>query len=118
MLGVHLKNLEFFAYHGVYPEEKILGNTFRVNASVWLNDPGEVVNRLEDCVNYELLFALIKERMDRPEPLLETLVMELAAVMLERFDAIRKVFIQIEKVNPPIEKYKGGIAVSYEKERL
>jgi len=84
---------------------------------VWLSDPGEVVNRLEDCVNYELLFALIKERMDRPEPLLETLVMQIAEAMLGQFKAIQKVLVEIEKVNPPIEKYKGGIAVSYEKER-
>ena len=117
MLGIHLKNLEFFAHHGVYPEEKVLGNTFRVNASVWLSNPGSVVNRLEDCINYEDLFAIIKGRMEKPEPLLETLVMQIAETMLGQFEAIQKVFVQIEKVNPPIEKYKGGIAVSYEKER-
>lgn len=117
MLGIHLRNLEFFAYHGVYPEEKVLGNTFRVNAFVWMSDPGRVIDQLEDCVNYEALFAIIRGRMEKPEPLLETLVMQIAEAMLGQFKAIQKVFVEIEKVNPPIEKYKGGIAVSYEKKR-
>ena len=35
MLSIHLKNLIFKAYHGIYEEEKIQGNIFEVNIAIY-----------------------------------------------------------------------------------
>jgi dihydroneopterin aldolase len=36
---IYLQGMEFHAFHGVYPEEKKLGNRFRVEIRMWLNVP-------------------------------------------------------------------------------
>jgi dihydroneopterin aldolase len=34
LLTIHLNNLLFHAYHGLYEEEQILGNNFEVNITI------------------------------------------------------------------------------------
>lgn len=46
-------------------------------------------------------------------PLLETLVMDIAAQILAQFQQAEAVFISIKKLQPPIANFNGSVGVSY-----
>lgn len=112
MLTISLNDLRFFGYHGVYPEERIIGNEFIVNCRVEIEEPVEVT--LETTVNYQLLFDLIKNNMQTPEPLLETICVKTGKQILATFPQVHFVSISIKKNNPPINSFSGSAEVCWE----
>jgi 7,8-dihydroneopterin aldolase/epimerase/oxygenase len=117
MLTIYLKDLKFRAFHGVYKEEQIVGGDFIVNLQVSYASEIGVIADLDTTVNYELLYVLLKQEMEIPSPLIETVAMKVAHKALEQFEKIVRVKISIEKCNPPIEKLEGSVMISYEADR-
>jgi dihydroneopterin aldolase len=115
MFTINLHNLIFHAFHGVYEEEKILGNTFEVNASVSFN-PDEPVTHLHQTINYVTIFEIIKQRMQVATPLLETLVQDLTGEIKKTDDRIKSVSVSVEKKNPPMSNMEGSVSVQYKKD--
>jgi 7,8-dihydroneopterin aldolase/epimerase/oxygenase len=114
MLAIHLKDLHFFAHHGVHPEETLLGNSFIVNLHLHYEPLPEVVVNLADTIDYAQVFSMVAERMQRPTPLLETIAMALCYEVMERFEQVQRVFVSIEKSQPPIVGLQGGVVVSFQ----
>lgn len=112
MLTIHLHNLLFHSFHGMYKEEKILGNDFEVNVDVKIKVQ-ENITKLRQSVDYVSLYSIIKEVMDRPTPLLEKLVQDLAEKIRLLDEKIEGVSISIKKLNPPIGNLQGTVGVSY-----
>jgi 7,8-dihydroneopterin aldolase/epimerase/oxygenase len=116
MMTIHLHELSFFARHGVHEEERILGNDFMVNADVQYATPATVIQTLEETIDYVVLYDLIHARMQEPTPLLETVAMEMAAAMKQRFPRIRHLLIEIYKVAAPVENFQGRLGIRYEQD--
>lgn len=116
MFTINLNNLVFHAFHGVYEEERLLGNEFVLQVGIVL-DGDEPVNSLQQTTNYVAVYELIKLRMQQPTPLLETLAQEMADTVLAYDNRIKSVSISIEKKNPPISQMQGSVSVVYEKGR-
>ncbi len=115
MLTIHLNNLQFHSFHGVYEEERILGNNYEVNVS--LDIAGDApVNDLDQTVNYESVYAIIAERMKVPTALLETVAQDLAQLIQSACPGIRSVNVHIEKKFPPLTAFRGSVGVTYKKE--
>jgi len=112
MLTIHLHNLLFHSFHGMYKEEKILGNDFEVSVDVSIKAQ-ENITKLRQSVDYVSLYSIIKEVMDQPTPLLEKLVQELAEKIRLLDEKIEGVSISIKKLNPPIGNLQGTVGVSY-----
>lgn len=117
MLSIHLHNIIFFAHHGIYKEEKILGNEFELNLTIKHSPNRLPVKHLEDTVDYITVFELVKKRMAIPTPLLETLVTEIAQQILAQFSLAEAVFISIKKLHPPVSQLNGSVGVSFELNR-
>lgn len=114
MLTIGLKDVKFRAYHGVYAPEQITGGLFILNLSVEYDPGKKVVNQLEETLNYEVLFRMAKEAMEKQVPLLEEVVMDLTAQIFTEFVNAEQVSISIEKCNPPIERLNGSVFVKYD----
>lgn len=115
MFTINLNNLTFHAFHGVHEEEKILGNSFAVNASLSF-ETGEQITTLDQTVNYTAVYEIIKQRMQKAYPLLETLVQDLVED-IHKFDSrIISITVSVEKKNPPIPNMEGSVSVSYKKD--
>lgn len=115
MFTIHLKNLKFFCFHGLYEEERILGNEYEVNVQVSFTDI-EQVTQINQTINYVKIFEKIKQRMENPAALLETLAQDLAKNIYSLDNRIKSISINIKKVNPPIAGFEGTVEVSLKKE--
>ncbi len=111
MFTIHLNNLNFFAYHGLYKEEKVLGAEFEVNAAIVIAAE-EKITELKQTVNYVSVYNMIKKRMAIATPLLETLAQELIEEIYQSDKRIESISISIKKIHPPLTNFTGNVSVS------
>ena len=104
MIGrIVLEGLEFHAFHGVYPHERESGNFFEVDIAVETDfSKAAATDELLGTVNYETLFKIVKDEMEQPSKLLETVAEKVANDVLEVFPNVVSVEFRISKLNPPI----------------
>lgn len=110
---ISLNDLEFYAYHGVMPEEKTLGNRYRVNVSIIVPVPKEMdKDNLQQTVSYVDIYEIVKEEMYKPVNLLETLSWKIVLSIQHKFPEVRSGKVKIEKLTPPIEGIIGSASVT------
>ncbi|MFI5133679.1 MAG: dihydroneopterin aldolase [Chitinophagales bacterium] len=115
LIKIELNQLHFFAYHGLYAEEKKIGAEFEVSLEVSF-PPADKITALDETVNYEKLYLLLKKEMQKPRDLLETLAMEIVQAMHLSFSQIKKIDIVITKLQVPVIGFTGNVGVRYIKE--
>ncbi len=116
MLSIHLNNVFFFAYHGLYDHEKLNGNNFEVNLTVKYQ-PAKLITNIYETINYVAIYEILNARMQVATPLLETLVMDIANQILAQFPLAEDINISIKKMQPPIANFDGSVGVSYSLKR-
>jgi len=100
---VGLEGLELHAFHGVYPHERESGNWFEIDLSVETDfEQAAEDDELEETVNYETLFRIVKQEMEVPSKLLETVAKKIVDAVLATFPEVKSVDFKISKINPPI----------------
>ncbi|MCX6202947.1 MAG: dihydroneopterin aldolase [Bacteroidetes bacterium] len=117
LMRISLDKLVFFGYHGLYAEEKKLGNTYIVDITIDFIPKQSVINHLDQTIDYVQVYALVKKWMEIPTPLLETLVGNMAEDILSEQPLAEKVMVKITKGHLPISQFEGTASVSIEKSR-
>jgi dihydroneopterin aldolase len=120
MIGrVSLTGLEFHAYHGIYPHERSSGNKFEVDVEVETEFSASAFqDDLTGTVDYEDLYKVIKDEMEKPSKLLETVGHAIAVKTLETFPNALSVAVNISTFNPPIGGVCKKATVSVSRNRL
>jgi len=116
LITINLQNLIFFGRHGIYEEEKSLGNEFELNLAISFVSNERIIGDINHTINYEAVYELVKQEMGKPTLLLESLVTRITENLYSFFPGIKKITISIFKLHPPIEGFSGKVGVSYEKE--
>jgi len=114
---VSLLDARFFAYHGYYPEEQVLGNEFFVDIDVTFIHPTAMEDRLGQTVNYEVLYQIARSAMQHPRKLLETVAADILNETLARFPFATSVRVAIRKSHPPFGGDRASAKVSLYRER-
>jgi dihydroneopterin aldolase len=99
-----IEEMEFYAFHGHYQEEQIVGNRFLVDLELKtdLSAPAESDN-LKDAVNYQKAYQIIKNEMRRTKSnLLENIGKRILAALFTEMKGIEKATIRVRKLNPPM----------------
>lgn len=110
MIKVSLHGAEFFAHHGFYPEEQILGNKFVINIDVeFITNADMTGDHIADTVNYEQLYTIVEEEMRHTRKLLEAVAQAIADRVRDAYPYIEKISVELRKLNPPL---KGLVAYS------
>lgn len=106
--SIQLHNLEFYAYHGLLPQERVVGGHYRVDVEFSLTPPLRALTEdvIDDTVNYAEVYALIRQQMEQPVNLLEHLAHRITKGLYAQFPQIQTVKLSVTKVTPPI----SGIA--------
>lgn len=103
-----LTGLEFFSFHGLYAEEKVLGAKFLVDISVEC-EIDKPISSLEEAVNYEIIYNTVKGQMAVAEDLLETVAQKIIDILKKEFSQAKRVEVTIHKPNPA-GTFKSGVA--------
>jgi len=117
MFTIHLQQLRFTGFHGLYPYEKKLGNQFEVNVSILVDRAFSEVSTDTPPVDYVNAYETIKECMDIPTPLLENLALTIVSKLLHQFPAAHKIHISLFKLHPPIPQFEGKVGVEFDVDR-
>jgi dihydroneopterin aldolase len=116
-MRISLNKLLFVGYHGLYPEEKKLGNNYSVEIDIDFTPKQGVIDQLDQTIDYVHVYAIVKKWMEIPTPLLETLVGKIADDILSAQTLANKVFVKITKLHLPISSFEGNVSVKIEKSR-
>lgn len=104
MALVVLEGMHFHAYHGVYPEERVLGTEYIVNVEINTGiAAASKSDKLEDAaINYETVYQICMAEMAQPRNLLETVVSSIIYRLKRQFSQMKGVKVQVRKLQPPI----------------
>lgn len=112
---IELKNLRFFAEHGMYQEESKVGNQFEVDMSIGCKSPKKIITSIDQTINYVEVYRIIQEEFNVRKYLLETCAMQIADKLQIQFPEIEQLTISIRKLNPPITNFSGSVSITYTK---
>jgi len=100
---IQIENMEFYAYHGHYREEQIVGNRFLVDLSLEA-DTGKPAasDNLKDAVNYQRAYEIVKQEMGRKSHLLEHIASRILDALYRELPGIEKATVKVSKMNPPV----------------
>ncbi len=95
--------MQFYAYHGCFEEEQIIGNKFLVNfwAEADLSIPART-DDINDALNYQEVYNIIKGEMEIKSHLLENVARRILDAVKKAFPYIIDAQVQIDKLNPPL----------------
>ncbi|MGD6819108.1 dihydroneopterin aldolase [Metabacillus sp. 84] len=116
---IYVSGMEFYGYHGVYPEENKLGQRFRADLVIEqdLRKAGET-DELEHTVNYADLYKICKRVIEgEPKKLVESLAERIASDVLNDFPDVQSVTIKLIKPDPPIPGHYEHVAVEISRGR-
>lgn len=112
-----LENLKIYAFHGVLPEEKIIGTTFilnvEVHADLW---KATETDDLQDTINYAAINDILHAEMAIPSQLLEHVIGRIFKKLQVSFPQITFIKIKLTKTNPPMRGEMDGVSVEMAKE--
>ena len=115
-LQTALEGLEFYAYHGLYAFEKEKGAEFLVDVIITEEvEDTNPLNEINQVINYEEIFTIVKEEMeirrDLIEDLAKTIIMRIKGLLANREVALK---VKITKPNPGGLFGSGAASVSLE----
>jgi dihydroneopterin aldolase len=116
---IELEGMEFRAHHGCFKEERIIGNSFIVYFSFEADSSeAEQTDNLEKTVNYQTVYNLIKDEMEKPSHLLEHVSRRIMDKVTSQFPSITKAKVKVSKLNPAMGGKLGCISVTVDFTKL
>ena len=109
---VFLKNVRFRAFHGVLPQERLVGGDFLLNLRVgYPIEKAMESDEVEDTLNYAALFDQVRQEMNKPSQLLEHVAGRIVKTIMEAFPAVTSVDLELTKLNPPMGADSDGAGI-------
>jgi|SRR5690554_378261 dihydroneopterin aldolase len=101
--SIKLKEMRFYAFHGVMPHETKVGNHYAVNIHIDADlSKACQSDNVEDTINYAIVYELVKVEMQIPSKLLEHIAMRIYKSISTNFPQILFLEVRLSKNNPPI----------------
>ncbi len=103
MITVEVNALRVYAFHGVLPQERVVGNEYEVTLHVDLEaDEAVKSDELAGTISYADLVEIINDEMMEPSNLLEHVAGRIQRAVTDRWSGIRSGAVRIAKLTPPI----------------
>jgi len=111
---IQIEGMEFYAYHGHFEEERVVGNDFIIDLSFETDlKPAAFSDDIVDAVNYQEIYNIIKEEMKINSALLENIANRIIdAIYVEFSDQITFVKVKVSKMNPPLNGKIRNVSIT------
>ncbi len=116
MANIIIEGMEFFAYHGCFIEEQIIGNRFLVDLELNVDTTeAEKTDNLSTTINYQHVYLIVKEEMNIKSQLLENVASRIIVSVKEKYPEIQNIKVKVSKLNPPLGGKMEKVSVVIEK---
>ena len=114
-----IDSLKIFAYHGVNPEETLMGQWFVLDIEAWADLTNAcTTDELDDTVSYAAIIKTVKKAMTEKNcKLLEHAAQRTADAIFNEHDKIKRIRLRLSKPDAPIKADFVFVAVEIERER-
>ena len=103
MAKLILENMEFYAFHGHYAEERQIGGRYRVDVEIETDIARATeTDILDDAVDYSRVYAIVKHEMAVVSRLMEHLAGRIAKAVKDQLGITGTVTVSVSKLNPPV----------------
>lgn len=100
---IEIENMEFFAYHGCFKEEQVIGNQFVVSLRmVTAARDAIATDRLSDALNYQTAYGLVRDEVAKPSHLLEHVAGRILNALFNGLPLLAEATVKVSKLNPPM----------------
>lgn len=111
---IHIRGLRVYAYHGVLPQERIVGNVFSIDADLKVNVENAMKNdSLDATVNYAEIIDVIKKCMAQPSALLENVACRIVETINGRYPQVEGGSVSVFKLQPPVSAELESVGFTY-----
>ena len=109
---IRLEGMKFYAFHGVLPQENLVGANFYVDLKLKTDfTQAAETDELEGTVSYADIHTAVKEEMSIPSKLLEHVCQRIARRLFHDFPTVETIDICLSKENPPMGACAESIGV-------
>jgi len=108
---IAVEGMQFYAHHGYYNEEQILGGKYTVDVYLKTDfDEAASTDRLDNTINYEEIYQLTKEEMNISARLLEHVCQRIISRLKKQYAQLHYLRVRVSKHQPPL---KGNVEKVY-----
>lgn len=101
--SIYLKNLSFYANHGVGAQERLVGNVFNIDLTLQVDFTKALdTDDVRDTVSYADVYQSIAHEMATPSLLLEHVCGRIVRRLFDDFPTVTEIAIKLSKRNPPM----------------
>jgi len=113
---LRLRNMRFFAYHGLFPQEGELGQRFEVDLEIHRDFAAAGrSDQVEDTIDYQRVYQLVEEVVTRRRfKLVEALAEHLAQAVGQALAPVR-LTVRVRKPHPPVAAHFDGVEVELQR---
>ncbi|MBF0728505.1 MULTISPECIES: dihydroneopterin aldolase [Bacteroides] len=98
-----LKEIRCYAYHGVAPQENLIGNEYIIDLKLKVDiSKAAQTDEVADTVNYAEVHQVIMAEMAVPSKLLEHVGGRIIEKLFQQFPALEEIELHLSKRNPPM----------------
>ena len=109
---IFIRGLQFFAYHGVSSEERIVGHRFVLDLTCEVNQTAGISDRIEESVNYvEVASIAVGAATSGRFSTVERAATVIGERLISAFPTITAVTIRLGKIAPSIELTVAEVGV-------
>ncbi len=113
MSTISIEGMEFFAYHGCFDEEQVIGTKFLIDLYFETETrEAEQTDDLSKTINYQSVFLLVKEEMKQKSKLLEHVGRRILTRLKSEHPNIETATLKISKLNPPLGGKMENVSVT------
>ena len=108
-----LSKMEYYGYHGVFEEERRLGQRFYIDLELQLDlqEAGQH-DDLSKTVNYAEVHERVKHIVEKKSfKLIEALAEHIASDLLDTYTVIHVLIVKVTKPHPPFDIHFEGVTV-------
>ncbi len=115
MSKIFIKGMEFYAHHGCFEEERLIGTWFEADLEMEVDTTdAERTDNIENTVDYSAVYQVIKREMDIPSRLLEHVARRILTAVKNEYPQVISAKIRLKKLNPPLGGKMKSVGVEME----
>lgn len=111
--------MQFYGYHGLLPEEKRLGQRFKVDLELFLHtSKAGLSDKMYDSIDYSQAYQRVKKIVEgESKNLIEAVAETIATDLLSAFTLLEACKVKVIKPDPPIAGHYESVAVEIYREK-